>query len=214
MTAVRTPAIGAPLDRIDGPEKVTGAARYAFEQPVDSPAYLYPLEATIAAGRITGIHTADASAEPGVLAVLTHENAPRLASTDDSELTILQSNAVAFRGQFVGGVIAQTAEIARHAASLARFDYQQRALDLELWSDHTDHYAPEHLNAAFETDTPQGDVDAALAAASLTLDATYATPMEHHNPMEPHHTVAVWIDDELTVYCGSQGVHTVRKAVA
>jgi xanthine dehydrogenase YagR molybdenum-binding subunit len=78
-SALRTRAIGAPLDRLDGPAKVKGAARYAFEQPVDHPAYLYPLQAMIAAGSITGIDTAAAAAEPGVLGVLTHTNAPKLA---------------------------------------------------------------------------------------------------------------------------------------
>jgi CO/xanthine dehydrogenase Mo-binding subunit len=78
-TIPATRAIGAPRDRVDGPDKVRGTARYAFEQPVDKPAYLYPVQATIAAGRITGIDTSAAEAEPGVLAVLTHENAPKLA---------------------------------------------------------------------------------------------------------------------------------------
>src|SRR2546421_11556803 len=115
-------AIGAPLDRLDGPDKVRGAATYAFEWPVERPAYLYPVQATIARGRITAIETAAAVAQPGVLAVLTHENAPRHASTGDTELAILQSDEVAYRGQIVGGVIAETSETARHAAGLVRLD--------------------------------------------------------------------------------------------
>jgi xanthine dehydrogenase YagR molybdenum-binding subunit len=101
MTAarVRTPAVGAPLDRIDGPDKVTGTATYAFEWAVEGPAYLYPLQAGIATGRVAGVETGRAIAEPGVLAVLTHENAPRLASADDRELAILQSDAVATGGR-------------------------------------------------------------------------------------------------------------------
>lgn len=85
-TTILARAIGRPMDRVDGPLKVTGAARYAFEQPADHPAYLYPLQATIAAGRITAVDTSAAEAEPGVLAVLTHQNAPRLASTGDPEV--------------------------------------------------------------------------------------------------------------------------------
>jgi len=100
-----TRAIGAPLDRFDGSVKVRGVATYAFEQPVDRPAYLYPLQSAIAAGRITDVETAAAIAEPGVLAVLTHLNAPK-ALTDDAELVVLQSDEVAWRGQFVGAVIA------------------------------------------------------------------------------------------------------------
>jgi xanthine dehydrogenase YagR molybdenum-binding subunit len=212
--SVTTRAIGVPLDRLDGPSKVRGAATYAFEWPLDNPAYLYPLQATIAAGRIVGVDAGDAAAVPGVLAVLTHDNAPGLASTEDAELAILQSDQVAFRGQPVGGVVAETLEVARHAASLVRLDYQERAHDVELRPDRGDLYAPELVNAGFETDTAQGDVDAALASAAVTLDATYTTPMEHNNPMEPHATIAIWADDGLTLYVGSQGVHVLRAEVA
>jgi xanthine dehydrogenase YagR molybdenum-binding subunit len=214
MSTVRTRAVGAPLDRIDGPQKVRGTARYAFEQLVDHPAYLYPLQATIARGRITGIGTGAATAEPGVLAVLTYENAPRLASTADAELAILQSDAIAFRGQFIGGVIAETSEIARHAAGLVRFDYEEQAAALELRRDGTDLYAPEQLNAGYPTDTVHGDVDKALASAPVTLDATYTTPMVHQNPMEPNATVALSTDDGLTLYCGSQGARVTQANVA
>ncbi len=148
------------------------------------------------------------------LAVLTHHNAPRLAATDDAELAILQSEEVAFRGQLVGGVVAETSEIARHAASLVRLDYQQRAHDLELRADRDDLYAPQIVNGFFETDTVHGDIDAALATAAVTLDATYTTPHEHHNPMEPHATIAIWTDDGLTLYLSSQGVHRIRGDVA
>jgi xanthine dehydrogenase YagR molybdenum-binding subunit len=118
MTAVYPRAIGAPLDRLDGPDKVRGAATYAYEHPVERPAYLYPLQAPIAVGRMTDDDPALALAQPGVLAVLTHHNAPRVASADDAELAILQSGDIAFRNQFVGGVVAETLEIARHAAGL------------------------------------------------------------------------------------------------
>ncbi len=212
--SIATRAIGASLNRIDGPEKVKGSARYAFEQPVDLPAYLYPLQATITTGRITAVDTRAATAEPGVLAVLTHENSPKMASTDDAELAILQSDEVAFRGQFVGGVIAETPEIARHAASLVRLDYAERSHDTGLRPDRHDLYAPERVNAGFPTDTTHGDVDAALASAAVTIDATYTTPHEINNPMEPHSTIAIWSDDGLTLYVASQGVHWTRTAVA
>jgi len=216
MSARRLPtrAIGTPMDRLDGLDKVRGATTYAYEWQVDRPAYLYPLQATIAAGRIISIDTAAAGAEPGVLAVLTHHNAPELADTGDGELAILQSEEVAFRGQLIGGVIADTSEIARHAAGLVRMDYQQRAHDVQLRADRDDLYAPELLNAGFETDTAQGDIDTGLASAAVTLDATYTTPMEHNNPMEPHATIAIWTGDGLTLYVSTQGVHPLRAAVA
>jgi xanthine dehydrogenase YagR molybdenum-binding subunit len=211
---VTTRVIGAPVDRLDGPEKVKGTARYAFEQPVDRPAYLHPLQATIVTGRITGIDGGAATAEPGVLALLTHENAPKLASSDGVDLEILQSEEVAFRGQFVGGVIAETPEIARHAASLVRLQYEERAHDVVLRPDRPDLFAPQRVQDGSETDTARGDVDAALASAAVTLDATYTTAMYHNNPMEPHATIAIWTGDGLTLYCASQGVHQTRAQVA
>src|SRR5260370_21946793 len=109
MSTIIHRAIGAPLSRLDGPQKVTGTARYAFEQPVEPrPAYLFPVQATIANGRITSIDTSAATAEPGVLAILTHENAPKLVPGFLADLLILQSDEVAYRGQMIGGVIART----------------------------------------------------------------------------------------------------------
>jgi xanthine dehydrogenase YagR molybdenum-binding subunit len=222
--STRVRAVGAPLDRLDGPAKVMGSARYAFEQPVDHPAYLYPLQATIAAGRITRIDPGAATAEPGVLAVLTHENAPRLAWASDAEVAVLQSAAVAFHGQCVGAVIAETPEIARHAASLVRPDYEEQAHDVVLRADRDDLTKP--VNTAFfgagggelmngsPADTALGDVDSALASADVRLDAAYTTPTHYHNPMEPHTTIAIWTAGELTLYCSTQGVHETRSLVA
>src|SRR5919109_4760564 len=135
-------AVGRPLDRLDGPDKVRGTATYAFEWAHENPAYVYPLQAAIAAGRIIAIDVAAASAEPGVLGVLTHENAPRVASEDDRELSILQSGEVSYRGQIVGGVIAESPEAARRAASLVRIEYEQRNHDAELRADREDLQAP------------------------------------------------------------------------
>jgi xanthine dehydrogenase YagR molybdenum-binding subunit len=214
-TAVAVRAVGAAADRLDGPDKVRGTARYAFEQPVDRPAYLDLLQATIAAGRVTRVETSAATAEPGVLAVLTHENAPRLASTADAELAILQTDEIAYCGQVIGGVIAETPEIARHAASLVRVHYAERAHDVELRPDRDDLYTPAPgVLPGFPADSAQGDVDAALASAVVTLDTTYTTPRYDHNPMEPHATIAIWADDGLTLYLASQGVHWIRASVA
>jgi xanthine dehydrogenase YagR molybdenum-binding subunit len=217
MTATisATRAIGTPRDRVDGPDKVQGTARYAFEQPVDNPAYLYPVQATIAAGRITRIDTSAAEAEPGVLAVLTHENAPKLAWTDDLEIAVLHTDRVLFRGQVVAAVVAETSETARHAAGLVRVDYEQRPHDVELRADHPGLHKP--VNAAFfgngggelqpgsPADSGLGDVEAGLAAASVTVDAWYTTPTIHHNPMEPHTAVTIWTEDGLTIYTGDHG---------
>ena len=88
-------AIGEPLDRIDGPKKVTGAATYAYEHPVEGVTYAFPVQSTIAKGRIVSIDASAARALPGVVTVLSHENAPRLTPLDDAELAVFQSDAVA-----------------------------------------------------------------------------------------------------------------------
>jgi xanthine dehydrogenase YagR molybdenum-binding subunit len=130
----------------------------------------------------------------------TRTNAPQLASDADKEFWVLQSDAVAFRGQFIGAVVAETPEIARQAADLVRVDYAEQPHDVVLRADHPGLYAPAHVNPGFPTDTSDGDVDRALASAAVRVDATYTTPIEHNNPMEPHTTVAIWADGGLTLY--------------
>ncbi|MFI6757821.1 xanthine dehydrogenase family protein molybdopterin-binding subunit [Micromonospora sp. NPDC050417] len=206
-------AIGRPMDRIDGPDKVQGLARYAFEHPVDAPLYLYPVQSTIATGRISAVDTVAACAEPGVATVLTHDNAPRLVKVDSGEHAVLQSDRVAFRGQFIGVVVAETPETARYAAGLVRFTYAAEEPDFDLRADRSDLSVPAAVLPQFPMNTEQGDVDAALGSAAVTLDATYTTPMLHHNPMEPHSTIAHWTDEGLTLYVSSQGVNRVKEAV-
>ena len=111
-------AIGTPLDRIDGPQKVTGTAPYAYEHHVDNPLYLFAVRSEVARGRIARIDASRAEAVPGVVIVVTHDNAPQMADTSDQEFAALQSDRVDYRGQYVGAVIAETYETARHAAGL------------------------------------------------------------------------------------------------
>jgi len=115
------PSVGTGIRRIDGEAKVRGLAKYAYEQIAAEPVYLHPLQATIARGRVTAVDSSEAEALDGVRLVLTHLNAPALADTSDGELTILQSADVAFRGQLLGAVLADTSETARQAAALVRF---------------------------------------------------------------------------------------------
>jgi len=207
-------ATGAPLNRLDGVQKVIGAATYAYEYPVEGVTYVFPVQSTIARGRISSIETSAARALPGVIAVLTHENAPRIAPLDDQDLAVFQSDAVAYRGQFVAAVVAETLETARQAASLVAVRYEEQPHDVELRADRSDLYKPEYVpqKAApfYAADSAQGDVEAALAAAPVSLDHTYTTPTEHHNPLEPHTTLAIWSDDgngeSVTVYDTCQGV--------
>jgi xanthine dehydrogenase YagR molybdenum-binding subunit len=221
---VTTRAIGQPLDRFDGRVKVRGAATYAFEWPLEQAAYVYPLQSAVAAGRIETIETEEAAAQPGVLGILTHRNAPKAASFSDPEVAVLQSERIDYSGQFVGAVIGDTSEAARRAAGFVKLTYEARAHDVELRADHDDLTKP--VNAAFfgagggelqngqPADTTVGDVEAALASAAVRLDETYTTATMHHNPMEPHTATAVWADDDLTLYCSTQGVHGTRALVA
>jgi xanthine dehydrogenase YagR molybdenum-binding subunit len=211
--SVASGVIGAPVDRIEGGEKVAGEAKYAYEYEIENVAYATALQATIARGTIRSVDATEAHALPGVIAVLTHENATTL-HTEDGELAILQSPRVAYRGQILGAVIAESEEAAREAVPLVRFTYDEEAHDVELRSDHPGLYKPEKVNPSFATDSSDGDFAAAYAAAEITLDATYGTPAEHNNPMEPHATIAVWDGGDLTLYDSNQGAFVVQQTVA
>src|SRR5579864_1848888 len=163
-------ATGAPLNRLDGVQKVTGAATYAYEYPVEGVTYVFPVLSTIARGRVVSIDASAARALPSVIAVLSHENAPRIAPLDDQDLAVFQSDAVAYRGQFVAAVVAETLEIARQAAELVIVRYEEQPHDVELCAERGDLYKPEKVNPSQETDTASGDVEAALAQAAVSLD--------------------------------------------
>jgi xanthine dehydrogenase YagR molybdenum-binding subunit len=207
-------AIGTSLPRIDGAAKIMGTAPFAFEHRLQRPTYLHPVQSTIARGRIMKLDTTAAEAVEGVITIVTHETASRLASEDNRELWVLQSGEVHFRGQFIAAVIAETQEAARHAADLVRVEYQAAPHDVRLHAGRDDLYAPKTVNAGYATDTEEGDAEAAFNAARIKVDATYSTPMEHNNPMEPHTTVALWDCDKLTLYDSTQSAHSVRTTVA
>ena len=106
-------AMGRPLTRLEGADKVTGRAPYAYEHPLTDPLYLHPVLSTVARGRVTAVDASAAEALSGVRAVLTPDNAERLADTEDREFAVLQSHEVSFHGQFVAAVVADTPETAR-----------------------------------------------------------------------------------------------------
>src|SRR5262249_14211966 len=163
-----------------------------------------PIQSAIAKGRVLSIDASKAQALPGVLAVLSHENAPRLAPIEDPNLAaaapylaVFQSDAVVYHGQLVSAVVAETLEGARQATGLVAVRYEAQPHDVVLRADLGELYRPENILGFIETDTAQGDVEAALAVAPVSLDHTYTTPTEHHNPMEPHAILAIWRDDGL-----------------
>jgi xanthine dehydrogenase YagR molybdenum-binding subunit len=207
-------AVGSSLDRIEGVEKVTGDARYAFEHRFGDMAYAAIVQATVGKGRVRGVDAADALAAPGMLAVVWHENAPRLADVE-GELEVLQSDRVAYHGQVVAIVVAESLEAAQQAQRLVRVAYDEQPHDVQLSIDHPGLYKPEQVNPTYETDTDDGDVDVALTAAHTTVDVVYETPSFHNNPMEPHASVAVWAEDgTLTVYDSTQGSFPAAQTIA
>src|SRR5690606_30618138 len=139
--------------RVDGRQKVTGTAPYAYEHPVPEPAYLVPCVSTIARGRVERIDTAEADALPGVLAVLTPWNAPKPTAEAEGEYSVLQSPDVLYRGQIIAVVVAETPEIAGEASSLITVEYETDEHDVVFRPDHPDRYKPDTVNGGYEPDT-------------------------------------------------------------
>lgn len=207
-------SVGAPVSRVEGVAKVTGAARYSGDIPLPAMAYGWAAQATIARGRVESVDTTAGLTMPGVIGVLTHENVPRLTPTGDGELLVLQDDRVHYRGQVVALIVARTLEQARAAAEALPVDYAAERHDVLLRPDHPDMYAPDHVNPNFPTDTATGDVEAGLAAAAIGVDETYSTPTEHNHPMEPHAAIARWDGGLLTVWDSNQGPASVRDSLA
>jgi xanthine dehydrogenase YagR molybdenum-binding subunit len=219
------PTIGRPLDRVDGRLKVTGRATYAAEFDVPGHAHGVIVRSTVANGRIASIETGTAIRAGGVLAVLTHQNAPRLAYRGhrgfvDPEvgerLHVLQDDRVSHQGQPIALVIAETVEQAQHAATLLRVSYAPE-------TSRTDFARIEPVKPTRQKtdqgesrppDTQRGDPDGAVAGAEIEVDRTYVIPRENHNPIEMHATLAAWDGDHLTLWDKTQWVHNTADEIA
>ncbi|MDG4825582.1 xanthine dehydrogenase family protein molybdopterin-binding subunit [Asanoa sp. WMMD1127] len=196
---------GTGLSRLEGRDKVTGAARYAYEYEVPGALYVWPVGSTVASGVVTSVEGAAALDEPGVVAVLDHTNAPRLRAGVAEDQLVLQTPEVSYRGQVVAGVVATTPEAAREGADQVLVRYAERPHKVVLDPDDPDLSLPEVTNAGFPGLSVIGDVDAALAAADVVVDAVYRTPPQHNNPMETVAVIASWSGDRLTVWDSNQG---------
>ncbi|MFG2248541.1 xanthine dehydrogenase family protein molybdopterin-binding subunit [Spirillospora sp. NPDC048823] len=202
-------------ERLESREKVTGEALYAFEYPVEDVAYAAAVQAGIGRGEVRSVDTEAALRLPGVLTVLSCEDAPRLDGEPEGELALFQSRTVSYRGQFIAAVVAETLETAREAARLVQVDYASETPDVRLRDDHPGRYKPDKVNPVFPADTEQGDPQAAFRSSAVRVDVTYTTPAEHNNPMEPHATLADWSEDgTLTLYDSTQGSSTVQSTIA
>ncbi|ANS70084.1 oxidoreductase [Streptomyces lincolnensis] len=213
MASVPT-ALGAPAERREGLEKVTGTARYAAEQPRPGRLHARPVPAAIARGRVTGVDTAAALAVPGVRAVLTHDNAPRLAEPDDPTLSVLQNPQVPHRGWFVALVVADTPEAARVGAAAVRIAYDAQDHDVTLTDTHPDAYVPEEVGGEYPARAEHGEPEEAFGSSAVRVDVAYRVPPLHNHPMEPHASTAHWDGERLTVHTSSQGSTVVRATLA
>jgi xanthine dehydrogenase YagR molybdenum-binding subunit len=213
---METIAIGQPLSRKDGVVKVTGAARYAADFAEAGTAYAQLVHSAVAKGRIVELDTSAAEAVPGALLVLTHRNLDPLeplrfmfdGGEAQSSFMPLMSDEVRYAGQTIALVVAETQEAADEAADLVEVAYRAVPAAASIH----DRDAGEPVDAAEPIEV--GDAEAAFAAAEVKVDAGYATPAQHHNPIELYATTALWRGGKLTVYLPSQWVKGTQVGLA
>ena len=214
-------AVGQPISRIDGRLKVTGSARYTADIPLETSVHAAIVYSTIANGRIVSIETAVAENAPGVLAVLTHKNMPRMNQQSWSHLRPqgqtylpLQDDRIHYAGQPVALVVAATLDQATYAGTLIKVAYETHppvVFDLRTAMED----AVEPPQRMWPLSSSVGDADRAIAGASVKIEQTYTMSDRHHNPMEPHATLAVWDGDgSLTLYDSTQMVVGTKKLVS
>jgi xanthine dehydrogenase YagR molybdenum-binding subunit len=208
-TAV-TGAVGTAHTRVEGRDKVTGAARYAGEIPFADLAHGWLVLSTVARGRILSVDTASVLGMPGVLAVLHHGNAPRLdvdyvgmlGVPPDPTAAVFQNDRVPHAGWPVALVVAETPEQAREAAEALVVTYEEEPHDIGFHAGRPDaHPVDGHMPGV----TEKGDLEAGFAASAHVVDAEYTTPEEHHAMMEPHAATALWDGGRLEVVDSNQG---------
>lgn len=204
--------IGLPLSRIDGKAKVTGKATYTAEFRLPAMVYAVMVQSTIPAGRVESIDSSAANGQKGVLAVMTPFNAQK-PPDPEKRLSLLQDNEVHYNNQPIAVVVAETLQQAQHAAGLLRVNYRPSRPDLDFKAGfaraHTGTHNGEPGDFGF------GNVTRGLASdADVVVDQVYTTPIQHHNPLEPHATIAHWNGDRLTVYDTTQNISGHKKTLA
>ncbi|MFB6777197.1 xanthine dehydrogenase family protein molybdopterin-binding subunit [Streptomyces sp. NPDC056352] len=210
-------AIGASRPRVEGPAKVTGAVRYAADEPMSDLAHGWVVTSTVTRGRIRELDTSAVLAMPGVLGVIDHRNAPRLNPEagsffgPDGGMHLLQSEEIPHSGRPIALVVAKTAEQARSAAMALRVTYDEEPHDVDFSPDHP---AARPATSHFGEDATVGDVDVELAASAVVVDERYVTPEEHGAAMEPHSATAWWDGERLQVVDSNQAPFLVAMTVA
>ncbi|QJD95610.1 xanthine dehydrogenase family protein molybdopterin-binding subunit [Mucilaginibacter robiniae] len=211
-----TPLVGQAVDRVDGRLKVTGAATYAAEFSINNLVHGVAVLSTVTKGHINTINTTLTKKAPGVIDVLTYKNAMQLHFPQGSDpgqgkfaekdLLPLQSDRIFYDGQFVAVVIAETLEQAQHGASLLQISYDKQEPQFDLHKNMDKAYKPAKGLGGSEVQVKRGDAEQAMQSAAVKVEATYSTPVYHHNAMEPHATIATWEGDKLMVYDATQSV--------
>lgn len=211
--------IGQPLTRRDGVLKVTGQARFAADNHPPGLLHAVLAPAAIARGRVAFLDVAAAAAHLGVVAVMTPANRPPLAMHPDDKsvpfsfrLDLLQDDRVRFAGQPIAVVIAESLEAATEGARLLAPRYEAEPVETTL--DAPGAFVPEAVGVGDPPELRHGDAEAGLAAAAHRLDATYETPMQFHNAMEPHGVVAAWEGERLTLDMPTQGLALTQMRLA
>jgi len=212
-------SVGLGIDRVDGRQKVTGGARYAAEFRVPNVVHAVLVQSTIGVGTVIGFDLAAAKSIPGVLAIITPESALKLHTEGNKPQAVhgplLQDMDVHYNGQHVAVVVAETPEQADVAAASIRVRYRRGEPVTSMDAALDQAYLPKNFaSGARAPDSRRGDPDGAFATAEVKLDASYITPMEHHNPMEPHATIARWDGDRLTVWTATQGISGTQQSLA
>ena len=214
------PLVGQPLDRTDGLLKVTGGAHYSSDWKLPRLSHGVLLTSGIAKGRIVSIDVRAARAMPGVLVVMTHDNAPRLPDAGRAvnppasrRLSLLQDDRIYYQNQPIAVVVADTLEHAADAAQRIVVNYQIESPRLDMQQGKSQLRTPEKLTRD-PVDTMRGNPDALLTSGAARIDVVYSTPFEYHNPLEPHATTAEWDGDMLTVYDATQYITGNANTVA
>ncbi|MHB1951480.1 MAG: xanthine dehydrogenase family protein molybdopterin-binding subunit [Acidiferrobacteraceae bacterium] len=205
--------------RIDGHAKVTGEARYTGDFRFEAMAHAVVVSSTIARGRIQALDIRRAQSSPGVLAVLTHENAPALYPDEGAvggkpgeQMLPLSGPRIHYAGQPVAVVIAERVEQAEAAALRLDITYAVETPDMDLATATARSHPDMAIGEPLQSD--RGDAPAALAASGVVVEAAYTTPYESHNPIETSASIAVWAGDRLTLYDSTQAIVATRNVVA
>ena len=219
--------VGTPVDRVDGPDKVTGAGRYTGEIVLPGLAYGALVGARVANGRVVSIDTSAAEASGGVVGILTHDNTPKVAAqpallpslagqaAPGESFFPMQNDEIHYWGQPVALVVAETLERAQYAASLVEVAYEPGVPVVTIDDGRGSAYEAHTLFGGLMPGREErGDVVKALADAEVTVDVSYHFAANHHNALEPPTTTAEWDGDRLTIYDSTMGVRASQLTVA